>query len=195
MLAIVHDPRFLKRLWLVMDAAVLPDQAATLATPEKQQAIRNLEEAMRRTGVEPEPDHDCVIGWLWDPITAEYRSFWDTLTDEERAVQVAEAELRLQANTSSTQDGLVEACADLYRTKGWENWEIDRSWMVGLMPPEVEAVLTHGIREKAAWEAVREYALERTLAGEFWICGACGAYVVAEKAPRPESGVCHQCTA
>jgi hypothetical protein len=150
---------------------------------------------MRQTGTEPDSDRDLIAAWVWEPAVAAYLPSWNELSDEEQAVKVAEAELRLRTDTSTIRKAWVEASDGTDAAKDWGTPGGLASWVGGMMTARVEAIMDYGIVHEYAEQAVMEYALEKTLSGELWVCGGCGGHIVAEYAPRPASGRCDRCVA
>jgi hypothetical protein len=191
---ILSDLGFFDRLVLVASAAIAPEQASFPLPPEKQRAAKALERAMRQTGTEPDSDYGAIAAWVWEPVLAEYLPAWAALSDEEQAVKVAEAALRLHTDTSTIRQVWLEESA---RSDAAEDWgrEALVSWVSGMMTARVEAIMSHGITAAYAEQTVMQYFLEKTLSGELWTCGGCDAHLVAEYAPRPASGRCDRCVA
>jgi hypothetical protein len=190
---VVNDElSFFDRLALVAAAVINRDQAGYPLSREKQRAVDELEAAMRQTGTEPTPDRDAIFAWIWAGILEPYVPAWDRLTDEQRAVELARAELRLRSDTSTLRDAWVEATA---ATEAAADWGVEAltSWVAGTMTPRVEAIISNGIIDAYAEQAAAKVMLERVLTGEAWICGACGAHIVARFVARPESGLCARC--
>lgn len=186
-------PSFFDRLALVAAAVIGPEEARFPLSREKRRAVAELEATMRQTGTEPTPDRDVVFAWIWAEVLEAYVPAWERFTDEQRAVELASAEVRLRSDSSEIRTGWVEAIAASEAAADW-GVEALTSWVAGTMTPYVEAVIRNGIIDAYAEQAAAKVMLEKVLSGEAWICGSCGAHIVAQYVARPDSGLCARCS-